>query len=77
MTPGAYGRGEAYLLGRPSLLTDGDVRRLPGLAALSLAELLQVPGLPPHIASPPGARGRYWHRRDIRAWWRRRHGIIA
>jgi hypothetical protein len=62
-------RGEALLLGCASMLTDADVRRLPGLEGFTLEELLQVPGLPRPIATTPKAR--YWSRRDLVAWWRR------
>lgn len=66
--------GEAYLLSRPSLLSDSDLKRLPGLTGLSLDELLALPNLPPPMSPEVRARGRYWPRKAILAWWRQQHG---
>jgi hypothetical protein len=64
----AAARGEAFLLGRSSLVTDADLRQLPGLEGLTLEQLLQLSGLPKPIAATP--RARYFDRRAVLQWWR-------
>src|SRR4051812_21325881 len=43
---GVRDRGERYLLTLPSLVTDCDLRMLPGLGLLSAGALLELPGIP-------------------------------